>query len=491
MKKYLPFAGISAGTALVTVLICFALFGPNAHPEVLRGPDQRMAGTNTGPNRLGQLAGFNNDGGGGDLPNFRIAAEIATPSVVHIKAEMKTRNRFGFDFGESASTGSGVVYSADGYIITNNHVVEEANSVEVTFHDGRTFPATIVGRDPTTDLALLQVKELDGYELRPIEITNSNQVQVGDWVLAVGNPFNLTSTVTAGIVSAKGRNIDILDGEFSIESFIQTDAAVNPGNSGGALVDPSGRLVGINTAIMTRSGRYEGYSFAVPSNLARKVVTDLKEFGDVQRGFLGVYIQNVNNEIARELGLSNLEGVYLERVKPGEAAAEAGLKDGDVILRVNGNKLKTHPELQEYVGQFRPGDKLDVEYFRGGKTYQTTVVLRNSSNTTTLGNRRDERTQTPDEALLRRLGMELRELNADESRRLAEKGVVVSNIREGSVIAKTNMEPGFIITKVDEAPVKQPADVLRLLQRPGRTVTLEGYYEEYLDQGYFSYVFEK
>jgi serine protease Do len=490
MKKYLPIAGISAGTALVTALICLALFGPNPHPEVLRGPGQRAAGTNVGPRGMGQLAGFGH-GGDGDLADFRLAAEIATPSVVHIKGEVEVRNRFGFNFGEGGSTGSGVVYSTDGYVITNNHVVEEATTIEVTFHDGRTFPATIVGRDPSTDLALLQVKELDGYELKPIEITNSSQIQVGDWVLAVGNPFNLTSTVTAGIVSAKGRNIDILEGEYSIESFIQTDAAVNPGNSGGALVDPSGRLVGINTAIMTRSGRYEGYSFAVPSNLVRKVVTDLKEFGEVQRGFLGVYIQNVDNRIAREIGLPNLEGVYLERVKPGEAAAEAGLQDGDVILRVNGNKLKTHPELQEYVGQFRPGDKLDVEYFRGGKSYQTTVVLRNSSNTTTLGVRRDDRPQTPDEALLRRLGMELRELTADESRRLAEKGVVVAHIREGSVISKTNMEPGFIITKVDESPVKKPTDVLRLLQRPGRTVTLEGYYEEYLDQGYFSYVFEK
>ncbi len=491
MKKYLPIAGISAGTALFTALICIFLLGPNPHPEVLRGPGNKKAGTNLGPRGSAQLTAFGNDGGGGDLPNFRMAAEIATPSVVHIKGEVEIRNRFGFNLGESGSSGSGVVYSVDGYLITNNHVVEDANNIEVTFHDGRTFPATIVGRDPSTDLALLQVKELDGYELRPIEFTNSENVQVGDWVVAVGNPFNLTSTVTAGIVSAKGRNIDILEGDFSIESFIQTDAAVNPGNSGGALVDPSGRLVGINTAIMTQSGRYEGYSFAVPSNLVRKVVTDLKEFGEVQRGFLGIYIKNIDNSIARELGLPNLEGVYLDRVKPGEAAAEGGLQDGDVILRVNGNKLKTHPELQEYVGQFRPGDKLDVEYFRDGKTYQTSVVLRNSSNTTALGVRRDDRPQTPDEALLRRLGIELRELTADESRRLAEKGVVVSHIREGSAIAKTNMEPGFIITKVDEAPVKKAADVLRLLQRPGRTVTLEGYYEEYLDQGYFSYVFEK
>lgn len=490
MKKYFPIAAISAGTAMFTALICVWLLGPNPHPQVLRGPSERVVGTNLGPRSLGQLAGFNN-GSDGDLPNFRMAAEIATPSVVHIKGEVEMRNRFGFNMGESASTGSGVVFAAEGYIITNNHVIENASKIEVTFHDGRTFPAAIVGRDPSTDLALLQVKELDGYVLRPIEITNSNQIQVGDWVLAVGNPFNLTSTVTAGIVSAKGRNIDILEGEFSIESFIQTDAAVNPGNSGGALVDPAGRLVGINTAIMTRSGRYEGYSFAVPANLARKVIADIQEFGEVQRGFLGVYIQNVTNEIAREIGLPNMEGVYLERVKPGEAAAEAGLKDGDVILRVNGNKLKSHPELQEYVGQFRPGDKLDVEYFRDGKTYQTSVTLRNTNNTTALGSRRNDLAPSPDEALLRRLGLELRALSADETQRLAEKGVMVSHIREGSVISKTNMEPGFIITKVDEVPVKSPADVIRMLQRPGQTVTLEGYYEEYLEQGYFSYVFEK
>jgi serine protease Do len=290
--------------------------------------------------------------------DFRSVSAAVTESVVNITTLSVT--------GYRIASGSGVIVERNGYIITNYHVVEDGSEYEVTLSDKRKFSAKMVGSDPTTDLALLKIT---AGGLRPVDYGNSDVVEVGEWVLAVGNPFNLSSTVTAGIVSAKARNINILQGSYSIESFIQTDAVVNPGNSGGALVNADGKLVGINTAIISESGGYEGYSFAIPSNLVQKVIRDLKDFGEVKRAILGVGIADINAEMAEDLGLPTVDGVYITSVKPGGSAFNAGIRKGDVIIEVNGISTSSVPELQEQVARFRPGDRISVEYFRNGRKY--------------------------------------------------------------------------------------------------------------------------
>lgn len=411
--------------------------------------------------------------------NFISAAEAVTPSVVNIKSFQGGN----FDFWGSnnsfgSSSGSGVIISPEGYIVTNNHVIEDGNEIEVTLNDKREFKAKLIGSDPSTDLALIKIK---GDDLPYLEFGNSDSLRIGEWVLAVGNPFNLESTVTAGIVSAKGRSIDILEGQDRIESFIQTDAAVNPGNSGGALVNTNGELIGINTAIITRSGRYEGYSFAVPVNLVRKVIKDLKEFGMVQRGILGVFIDEMTSQRAHELGLSAVEGVYITRVTPGSGAYDAGIRKGDVIIGINGVKTKTLPEMQEQVGRYRPGNTISVEYIRKGRKVSAPVILKNKSNGTTL-------TSAKNESILRELGFELRNLTKEEVRKLHISGVKVVSIYRGTEIEKTNMDPGFIITKVDNQKVTTVEDVIEELQSAQGKVMLEGIYENYPGEYYYAFL---
>jgi serine protease Do len=296
--------------------------------------------------------------------DFTTVSEAATASVVNISTLSST--------GYRISSGSGVIVSTDGYIITNHHVLEDGSTFQVTLYDKRKLEAELIGKDPSTDLALIKIKT---GGLRPVVFGNSDQVRIGEWVLAVGNPFNLSSTVTAGIVSAKARNINILKSSYSIESFIQTDAVVNPGNSGGALVNSQGELIGINTAILSESGGYEGYSFAIPSNLVRKVIADLKEYREVRRAILGVGIQDVTDEIAADLKLPKVAGVYINNVNQGSSAAEAGLRTGDVLISVNGVETQSVPELQEQVALFRPGDRISVEYFRSGRRHKKEDVL--------------------------------------------------------------------------------------------------------------------
>jgi Do/DeqQ family serine protease len=319
--------------------------------------------------------------------DFTEAAELAMPAVVHITSketkkesskEDKQQSPFDFFFGPSNNypkqgTGSGVIIEANGYIVTNNHVVDFADDITVTLYDQRKFKAKKIGVDPSTDLALLKI---EGEDFPILEYGNADKVRVGEWVLAVGNPFNLTSTVTAGIVSAKGRNIDILRSRTAIESFIQTDAAVNPGNSGGALVDDKGFLIGINTAIASQTGSFSGYSFAVPATIVKKVVADLKEFGAAQRGFMGISIQSLDNELADELGLKIVEGVHIAGLETGGAADKAGIEVDDVVTKINGRKVKTAPELQELVGRNRPGDELEVLVNRKGNLKTLFVTLK-------------------------------------------------------------------------------------------------------------------
>ncbi len=270
-----------------------------------------------------------------------------------------------------ASSGSGVIISRDGYIVTNYHVVEGGSEFTVTLANRQELTARVIGTDPTTDLALVKI---NGDNYTPVRNGDSDNVEVGQWVLAVGNPFNLASTVTAGIVSAKGRNIDIIENAYGIESFIQTDAVVNPGNSGGALVNARGELIGINTAILSETGAYAGYSFAIPSNLAMKVIMDLKDYGEVKRALLGVSIRDLNTGFAEELGLTSLDGVYISSVNSGSTAAKAGLQEGDVITKVNNVSTNSTPELQEQIARFRPGDLVSLTFIRRGRTYETEDV---------------------------------------------------------------------------------------------------------------------
>ena len=364
-----------------------------------------------------------------------------------------------------------------GHVALIGQSVEEGNQIEVTLNDRREYQAKVIGTDPSTDLALIKI---DARELPYLVFGNSDSLRIGEWVMAVGNPFNLESTVTAGIVSAKGRSIDILEGQDRIESFIQTDAAVNPGNSGGALVNTNGELVGINTAIITRSGRYEGYSFAVPANLARKVIKDLRDYGMVQRGLLGVFIDEINNKRAEELGLTSVEGVYITRVTPGGGADDAGLRRGDVIIAINGINTSTLPEMQEQVGRFRPGNTIQVEFIRDGVKMRKRVLLKNKSNSTSLVAARNDE-------ILRDLGFELRDLTREERDRLRTKGIKVISIYRGSRIERTNMDPGFIITRIDNEEISQVEQLIQHLENATGKVMLEGIYEEYPGEYYYAF----
>lgn len=404
--------------------------------------------------------------------NFIDAAERSRNAVVFIRA---IENKNLFDRKSTSSTGSGVIISPDGYLITNSHVIGEAQSITVTLHDNREFRADVVGNDPSTDLCLLKLEE---QNLPFILIGNSDSLHVGEWVIAIGNPYKLQSTVTAGIVSAKARNINVFD-NTSIESFIQTDAAVNPGNSGGALVNTLGELVGINTAIVTKSGSYEGFSFAIPSNIVHKVINDIKEYGSVQRGWLGLDITNVNNEIANEYGLSDVYGVHVDMVLKSGAAKQAGLRKNDIIIDVNGKSTNSTPEFMEQIARYRPGDKLQLRVFRSGIEFTTYAILRNHLNTTDIITVRKD-------AILKELGLEIRDLSSDE---LIEQkpGAKVVSVYQGSIVSETNLEPGYIITSINEEPINDATEAVKVLNDAKGVIILEGYYEKY--PGNFPYKF--
>ena len=415
----------------------------------------------------------------GQPSNFINSAKISTPCVVFIRSTESSDYRFWRADQYGHATGSGVVVSDDGYIVTNKHVVDGGNTIQVILNDKREFIARLVGSDPMTDLALLKIEE---ENLSFLRFANSDSIGIGEWVLAVGNPFRLQSTVTAGIVSAKGRNINILDKDSGIESFIQTDAAINPGNSGGALVNTSGKLIGINTAIITKSGRYEGYSFAIPSNLVQKVINDLKEFGAVQRGWLGVDILTVNNELAKKYKLPQVKGVLINRVNPNSAAFDAELKEGDVIVSINNKSTGSSPEFMEQMGVLRPGDVINLEYFRNGKIAITQVILKNQINTTELIATRKDR-------ILTDLGFELRDLSEQEKSKFRKDGVLVTSIYRGSTIERTNMDPDYIITHINTDPINSVDQFVDKLENSKGVILLEGFYERY--EGKYPYAFHK
>jgi Do/DeqQ family serine protease len=374
--------------------------------------------------------------------------------------------------------GSGVIISEDGYIVTNNHVINYADDIEVTLHDNRTYKATVIGTDPSTDLALIQIKEKN---LPTLQIADSDDVHIGQWVMAVGNPMGLNSTVTAGIVSAKGRNINILKDRYAVENFIQTDAAINPGNSGGALVNLNGGLVGINTAIASPTGTFAGYGFAIPANIVNKVVKDLLEFGVVQRGVLGVMIRTLDGNLAKDKDLNLTQGVYIDSLMENSAAGKAGIEVGDIILSVNGTEVKTSPELQGIIARHRPGESVDVKVDRKGKTLDFSVILNNREgdvNFSTKDNRE----------IIKVLGADFEEIDKSLAKKLEiPGGVKVKKLYAGKLGKYTHIREGFIITKIDGKSIESVDDLVKMLDTKKGGVMLEGVYEDIPGEYYYAF----
>jgi Do/DeqQ family serine protease len=405
----------------------------------------------------------------GNPVDITYAAEISVNAVVHVMTKYERSSQpggqidpiFEFFFKDRGGSfqqqprigsGSGVVLSSDGYIVTNNHVIDGASEITVTLNDKRTFTGTLIGTDPSTDLALLKI-ETTG--LPTLQIGNSDELKIGEWVLAVGNPFNLTSTVTAGIVSAKARNINVLNSDMKVESFIQTDAVVNPGNSGGALVNTKGELVGINTAIASQTGSYTGYSFAVPVSIMSKVVSDLKQFGVVQRALLGIVINDINADFAKEKNLNILEGVYVAEINHGSAAMEAGIQKGDIITHVNNVKVKSVSELQEQISRFSPGDKVSIQAIRENKNRGFEVTLKNKKGDTAL-------LIIPE---IKELGANLIPLSDEQKRRYGiSSGVRVEKVEKGGKFAEAGITKGYIITKVNNQPINSVEDIENIVK---------------------------
>jgi len=416
-------------------------------------------------------------------PDFTEAANKTVDAVVHIRSLFYHKSRdyddfygalreyLGYDRRSNrdypvSGWGSGVVLSSEGYIVTNNHVVEGAEVVEVILNDKRVFEGEIVGLDPATDLALFKI---DAGRLPYIEYGNSDQLRVGEWVLAVGNPFNLTSTVTAGIVSAKARDINILGSQGAIESFIQTDAAVNRGNSGGALVNTRGELVGINAAIASNTGYYQGYSFAIPVNIVKKVIADLREFGNVQRAYIGVVIREIDQDFANEHGFDQIRGVYIDALTEDGGAREAGIEVGDVIISVDGHDINSLAQLLEIVGQHNPGDKLKVIIARDGKVQEYNVELRSADGTTSV-------IRSVDEFYNERLGAYFSSLSGREKSNFnIRSGIKIVRLEEG-LLEKGGIRENFIITSVNSHAVDSRSGLESALDQNDERVKISGMY---------------
>ena len=409
--------------------------------------------------------------------DFTYAAERTVHAVVHVH----TKKTMGGDannpilewfYGERyrnstprevSGYGSGVIISSDGYIITNNHVIEDANEVEVTLNDNRTMKAKVVGRDPSTDIALLKV---EGNNLPYIEYGDSDGLRLGEWVLAVGNPFNLTSTVTAGIVSAKGRNLNILRSDYRVESFIQTDAALNMGNSGGALVNTKGLLIGITTAIYSPTGAFSGNAFAIPTTIVKKVVEDLRQYGEVQRAIIGVNIRDVNSSDAEKLKLDKITGVLITGIIDQGAAASAGLKEQDVIIELNGVTVHSTAELQEQVGRHRPGDKVTIKYIRSGKEQTAPLTLKNI-----VGNTDVVTAEMGTDVVF---GAKLATLSSGEKRELnIDAGVKVLEVNDGK-FSDIGIRRGYIILSVNDRKVNSASEIRRFTDNESTLKAISG-----------------
>lgn len=405
-----------------------------------------------------------------DTEGFVLASELSTASVVFIKnvSHIKYRTGHWMDWffeprsSQQVSTGSGVFYSKDGYIVTNNHVIADADEIEV-IHNKKTYKATLIGTDPSTDLAVIRI---DGGDFPAIQLGSSAGVKVGEWALAVGNPFNLASTVTAGIVSAKGRNINILRDKFPIESFIQTDAAINPGNSGGALVNTKGELIGINTAILSRTGSYAGYGFAVPVDIVKKVVNDLINYGEVQKVFIGAEYIDIDSDIAAEMDIDGLNGVIVTHVQDGWASDKAGLKKGDIILAVDDELIGGKSQLEERLGYLYPGDEMVLKIKRGDKTLVKNIVLTNKEGTTGVIKKEIYRSES--------LKVVFEKLPKVERDLIGIKGGVrVVEIGSG-FFSKLDIPKDFIITEINNTPIDSPKELEEILERIRGRVIISG-----------------
>jgi serine protease Do len=442
--------------------------------------------------------------------DFEKAASAAVPAVVHIKTMTKFKqvagkempgqdqDPFGGMFGgdmfkkffgdgggngrefqapDQRASGSGVIISSDGYIVTNNHVVNGATSITVTLNNRKNYVAKVIGTDPNTDLALIKI---DAKDLPVMTVGNSDDVKLGQWVLAIGYPLNLDVTVTQGIVSAKSRNIGInTQAAAPVESFIQTDAAVNPGSSGGALVNTNGELIAINSAIASPTGSFAGYAYAVPSNLMKKVISDIMKFGSVQRGYLGISMapEGLDDAKKKDLGIdSDIDGVFVIEVDPNGAAAQAGIKKGDVIVKINGVAVNSDAQLAELIARQKPGDKVGITYLRGGSEQNTEAALKNKMGTFA----------SMKSAAVESMGADLSDLSKEDAAKLGiEGGVVVNNIHDGVISSQTNMHPGFIITKVGDLPVHSVDALKDALSKQGSNFQIEGIYPDSKEVYYY------
>ncbi|MGM9735566.1 MAG: Do family serine endopeptidase [Candidatus Cryptobacteroides sp.] len=410
-------------------------------------------------------------------PDFTYAAESAVDAVVYVKVTSTQQSSrqapssiFDFFFGypegsqqrERVGSGSGVIIREDGYIVTNNHVIDGATKIEVTLNSNQTYQATLVGTDPATDVALLKI---DASGLPTIPFGDSSKLRLGEWVIAIGSPYDLRSTITAGIVSAKGRSMPNYTGEFKIESFIQTDAAVNPGNSGGALVDKAGNLIGINTAIISQTGSYAGYSFAVPSNIVKKVVSDLMDFGSVKRALLGITMQPVDDKIAKEMKLSSVNGVYIVEVSENGAADKAGVKKGDVLVAIDSTRITNTASVQELVSKFSPGDTAELTIIRDGKEKKLEVKFQGTT---------QENGTVAEDGSVAFYGASIKTAPKETLAKFGLKhGVEIVDLGPGKM-KDAGAAQGFVILYVNDQPVKTPQDVVDIAKKSKRAVFIEG-----------------
>lgn len=482
MKKAYLFLGMIAASAAVGGVTAWAVTAHRA--DSVQYVQQQVERT---PGLGNHFTSYQSE----QYPDLTYAAENAVKAVVNIEAvqqvEMPQRGGGGYDpflefFGipqqgydrrgggrggaeepryqERKAGGSGVIISEDGYVVTNNHVVDGATKLRVKLNDGRKFDAKLIGKDSATDLALLKIESTD---LPTLPFGSSDALRLGEWVLAIGSPFDLQSTITAGIVSAKARQLGVIPNDFSIEAFIQTDAAVNPGNSGGALVNTHGELVGINTLIKSQTGSYVGYSFAIPESIVRKVVVDLKEFGIVQRALLGVQFRFVDQDFldteGKELGIKELGGAYVAAVVEGGSASEAGVRKGDVILDIDGVKIVDVSTLQEQIAKRRPNDKVKISVKRDGAVKQMEVTLRNKAGKTELISREDV-------DVVEALGGRFTEVGDRLLRQLDIKGgVQVAGIKADGILARARVKEGFVITHLNDRQIRSLDDMQRMTDK--------------------------
>ncbi|MBU1011540.1 MAG: Do family serine endopeptidase [Bacteroidetes bacterium] len=456
MKRFLEFTLVALLSALFAVIIVFVIIKKEDDTVHRQNIQSNLPVSQTSFNAADAVTG----------PDFRVAADRSVHAVVHIRTQFKRKTDTYDDFfgslreylegrqRPSQSTpmvgyGSGVIISEDGYIVTNNHVVEGGDKIEVTLNDKRLFEAKLIGRDASTDLALIKIETKN---LPFLVYGNSDEVQIGEWVLAVGNPFNLTSTVTAGIVSAKARDINILGGTASIESFIQTDAAVNRGNSGGALVNTSGQLVGINAAIASRSGSYEGYSFAIPVNIVKKVMDDLLNYGEIQRAYIGVSIQDITPALAKEHGIETLQGVYINSVAKNGGADKAGIIAEDVIVQIDNVEIKSSSALLETISQHHPGDKVSVKVLRKNKPKIFTVTLQNENGDLGV-------IKSDEKFLVEEFGAYFQQASTEVKAKLnIENGLVITQLNKGK-LKDGGVREGFIILRVNNYKINSKPDL--------------------------------